>query len=111
MYFNNLGIVEWCKKEIDEETVMQREVEAWENKVYDVAMEAGHILLQNGAEISRVEETMDRICKYYGEENSDFLQLRETGLRAKLYNSRIPRIERDSNRRRKRSEPVSRWSC
>ena len=27
-------------------------------RVLDAAMEAGHILLQNGAEISRVEETM-----------------------------------------------------
>ena len=45
------------------------------NKVYDIAMEAGHILLQNGAEISRVEETMERICKYYGEDNVDFFVL------------------------------------
>ncbi|MDO5418138.1 MAG: threonine/serine exporter family protein [Lachnospiraceae bacterium] len=29
-------------------------------------MQAGHILLENGAEISRVEETMDRICHHYG---------------------------------------------
>lgn len=27
---------------------------------------AGHILLENGAEIYRVEETIDRICGYYG---------------------------------------------
>ena len=47
--------------------LIQREAEpVEENKIYDVAMEAGRILLQNGAEISRVEETMDRICKYYG---------------------------------------------
>lgn len=46
-----------------------------ENRVYDIAMEAGHILLQNGAEISRVEETMERICKYYGEEANDFFVL------------------------------------
>ena len=41
------------------------------NQIYDVAMEAGRILLQNGAEISRVEETMDRICKYYGVDSMD----------------------------------------
>lgn len=35
-------------------------------QVMEAAMEAGHILLENGAEISRVEETMDRICDYYG---------------------------------------------
>lgn len=45
------------------------------NRVYDVAMEAGHILLQNGAEISRVEETMERVCKYYGEDTADFFVL------------------------------------
>lgn len=49
--------------------------EGKENKIYDVAMEAGHILLQNGAEISRVEETMERICRYYGERSSDFFVL------------------------------------
>ena len=31
-----------------------------ERRVLNAAMEAGHILLQNGAEISRVEETMER---------------------------------------------------
>lgn len=35
-------------------------------EVMDVALQAGHILLENGAEIFRVEETMDRICQYYG---------------------------------------------
>ena len=51
---------------------IQREAEpVEENKIYDVAMEAGRILLQNGAEISRVEETMDRICKYYGVNSMD----------------------------------------
>lgn len=49
--------------------------EGKENKVFEIAMDAGHILLQNGAEISRVEETMERICKYYGENNSDFFVL------------------------------------
>ena len=46
-----------------------------ENQVLDVAMEAGHILLQNGAEISRVEETMERICRHYGVESGDFFVL------------------------------------
>ena len=41
------------------------------NPVYDTAMEAGRILLQNGAEISRVEETMERICRYYGVKSMD----------------------------------------
>lgn len=46
-----------------------------ESRVLDVAMEAGHVLLQNGAEISRVEETMDRICRHYGVESGDFFVL------------------------------------
>lgn len=37
-----------------------------EREVLETAMEAGHILLENGAEIFRVEETIDRICRYYG---------------------------------------------
>ena len=34
-------------------------------------MRAGHILLENGAEISRVEETVDRICRHYGIESAN----------------------------------------
>ncbi len=34
--------------------------------ILDIAMEAGEILLENGAEISRVEETIDRICVHFG---------------------------------------------
>lgn len=34
--------------------------------VLELAMQAGHVLLENGAEISRVEETIERICRYYG---------------------------------------------
>lgn len=48
-----------------------RNINQKENQIYDVAMEAGRILLQNGAEISRVEETMERICKYYGAKSMD----------------------------------------
>lgn len=40
-------------------------------QVIEVAMRAGQILLANGAEISRVEETMDRICKHYGIESAN----------------------------------------
>ncbi|MBD5530808.1 MAG: threonine/serine exporter family protein [Lachnospiraceae bacterium] len=38
-------------------------------------MEAGHILLENGAEIARVEETMERICQHFGVEYEDFFVL------------------------------------
>lgn len=37
-----------------------------DEEVMELAIEAGHILLENGAEIFRVEETMDRICRHYG---------------------------------------------
>lgn len=37
-----------------------------EHLVLEATAEAGKILLQNGAELFRVEETMARICRYYG---------------------------------------------
>ena len=40
-----------------------------------VASEAGHILLENGAEISRVEETMERIAAHYGVDSTSFFVL------------------------------------
>ena len=40
-------------------------------KIMEIAMRAGHILLENGAEISRVEETIDRICRHYGIESAN----------------------------------------
>lgn len=42
-----------------------------EREIMEVAMEAGHILLENGAEIFRVEETINRICRHYGIESSN----------------------------------------
>ncbi|MBR1850076.1 MAG: threonine/serine exporter family protein [Bacteroidales bacterium] len=45
------------------------------DRALDVATEAGHILLENGAEISRVEETMDRIASAYGVEQKSFFVL------------------------------------
>lgn len=46
-----------------------------ERLVLETAMEAGHILLENGAEIFRVEETMERICRHYGVRSEDFFVL------------------------------------
>lgn len=34
-------------------------------RILELALSAGHILLENGAEIFRVEETIDRICHHY----------------------------------------------
>ena len=42
-----------------------------DREVLETAMEAGHILLENGAEIFRVEETMERIAAHYGVERKD----------------------------------------
>ena len=41
----------------------------------EVAMKAGRLLLENGAEIFRVEETMERICRHYHVENPSFFVL------------------------------------
>lgn len=40
-----------------------------------LASEAGRLLLQNGAEISRVEETMERIADHFGEDDEQFFVL------------------------------------
>lgn len=37
-----------------------------EKEIIESALLAGHILLENGAEISRVEETINRICRHFG---------------------------------------------
>lgn len=44
-------------------------------EILALASEAGHILLENGAEISRVEETMERIANYFGEDKEHFFVL------------------------------------
>lgn len=46
-----------AKEELDEKE---------EKEVMETAIMAGHILLENGAEIFRVEETIDRVCRHYG---------------------------------------------
>ena len=43
--------------------------------VMEVAMKAGRLLLENGAEIFRVEETMERICRHYHVEDPSFFVL------------------------------------
>lgn len=46
-----------------------------EQRVLELAMEMGQILLQSGAEIFRVEDTMRRVCRYYKLEDCDLLVL------------------------------------
>lgn len=53
----------------------KEELEPKDHKVLEAAMEAGHILLENGAEIARVEETMERICRHFGVEYENFFVL------------------------------------
>lgn len=47
------------------------------DEVLETAVEAGHILLESGAEIFRVEETMQRISRYFGvdEDHKEFFVL------------------------------------
>ena len=44
-------------------------------EVLQVAADAGHILLENGAEISRVEDIMSRIASFYGVDSGNFFVL------------------------------------
>ena len=44
-------------------------------RVVDMALEAGRILLRNGGEIFRVEETITRICHHFGVEHVDIFTL------------------------------------
>ena len=43
--------------------------------VLEVASKAGHILLENGAEISRVEDIMSRIASHFGVDSGNFFVL------------------------------------
>ena len=45
------------------------------SEVLEVASEAGHILLENGAEISRVEDIMSRIANHFGVDSGNFFVL------------------------------------
>ena len=46
-----------------------------QERALKLATEAGHILLENGAEINRVEETMQHFCSAYGIEGESFYVL------------------------------------
>ena len=55
--------------------MMETRKEADLSEVLEVAAEAGHILLENGAEISRVEDIMSRIASHYGVDSGSFFVL------------------------------------
>ncbi len=46
-----------------------------EKDILDTATRIGKMLLESGAEISRVEESMERICRHYGAEGASFYVL------------------------------------
>lgn len=60
-------------------------------RVLEAAMSAGHILLENGAEIARVEETMERICRHFGVETENFFVLSNGIFTTGSRNSENPR--------------------
>lgn len=55
--------------------MMKKEEYGQDHRVLEAAMTAGHILLENGAEISRVEETMERISRHFGVTSENFFVL------------------------------------
>lgn len=55
--------------------IKECETERDVKRVVDMALEAGRILLRNGAEIFRVEETITRICHHFGVEHVDIFTL------------------------------------
>lgn len=67
--------------------------ESFEQEVLDVAVRAGTLLVESGAEISRVEETIERICGYFGVRSehayvlSNGIFLSAGGPREKMYAS------------------------
>jgi len=54
---------------------METKEQAEQERALQLATEAGHILLENGAEISRVEETMEHIASAYGVRDESFFVL------------------------------------
>lgn len=67
--------MEQDRTELNTDEVMDRHTDnelPHSNDVLEVAYEAGRILLENGAEIYRVEETMQHIAKHYGVTMNEF---------------------------------------
>ena len=44
-------------------------------EVLDFAAQMGHLMLENGAEINRTEETMERVASYFGVDSKEFFVL------------------------------------
>ena len=63
------------------------------SKIMELAYEAGAILLENGAEISRVDETMRRIAGHYGVDDESFFVL-SNGIRDLAHEDYIAGVTR-----------------
>lgn len=63
------------KKLKEEENPAECRTQGDVKRVVDIALEAGRILLRNGGEIFRVEETITRICNHFGVEHVDIFTL------------------------------------
>lgn len=72
----SVGVLKKMQEEIRENT-QQASPSAERGNLEDLelAVEAGRILLENGAEISRVEETMERIARHFGIADAQFFVL------------------------------------
>lgn len=70
------------------------------NKIISIATEAGRVMLQNGGETYRVEETISRICEAYLIKNSDSY-VTPTGIMVSatdIYGNNVSIIKRIRNR-------------
>ena len=75
-----LDVMEFCEKcgfSDEDEKYLKKELmsEIETKRVINLAMEAGRMLLKNGGEIFRVEETMMRICHRFGVKYVDLFTL------------------------------------
>lgn len=66
-------------------TRMDKHNDSEKHRVLDLALKAGRIALQNGAEIFRVEETIEYICRHFGIEEMDAFVL-SNGIFLTAYN-------------------------
>lgn len=84
------------RKEVEENRIREA-ADQHQSEVMEAAIEAARILLENGAEIFRVEETIDRMCSYYGVESENAFVLSNgifvtTGSERERYYAKVSHI-------------------
>ena len=79
------------------------------NELLQIAADAGKIMLENGAETYRVEETIMRICTAYGEPNTESF-VTPTGIITSIqcYNNRTISITKRITKRTVNLEKIKR---